>query len=67
MPKTCDEKRAADPLLRVECVMTRNGHTRSYTITVGSSAIVIALILVGSRVWPFQDILHVVMKFAVPH
>jgi hypothetical protein len=67
MPKSCDKKCAADPLLRVECVTERDGRIRTYTITVGSSAIAIVLILVGSRVYPFQDILHAVIKFAVPH
>jgi hypothetical protein len=60
-------KLSADPLLRVECVTTKGGRTRSYTLTVGSSAIVIAVILIGSRVWPLEDILQAVFKFAVPH
>lgn len=67
MRKSCDENRGSEPLLRIECLMTANGRTRTYTITVGTSAIAIVLILVGSRVWPFQDVLHAVMKLVVPN
>lgn len=67
MPKSCDKGRGADPLFRVECVTTRKWGTRTYTITVGSSAIAIAIILVGSRIGQFQDIVRAVMKFALPH
>ena len=67
MPKSSEEERPPEPLLHVVWSGKRDGRTRTCSVTVGSSAIAIVLIVIGSHGLKLQDILGMLTRFVLPH
>lgn len=60
MPKRSDKHPGTDSLLCVVCTTKTGRKTSTYTITVGTSVVALALILIGSHLPNFQSIMRLV-------
>lgn len=68
MRRSSEEKNSPpDPLLQVVFVTKADGRTRTYAVTIGSSAIAVAIMFLGSHTWTVQEGIRILVKFLAPH
>jgi ribonuclease PH len=67
MRNSSEGKGPPSPLLQVAWTTKSGGRTRTCSVTVGTSAIAIALILIGSQAWSLQDVIAMMTKIVPLH